>query len=300
MKVFELYDAVSKLGFEDSLEDNKAFYHALNRATVQVNALRPRTSVLEIFHKPLDNRIGNHSFAVREVFKNTEFFAEGAMGYYFEVLGEGRYNITYEKDGNVIKVCGENFKTSAFTALYDLIKDEDGKFIEGEIKLSFESDYVFYIRNVALYDRLLGSDKEDIPAFSEYSAYDISSLRGDFLALEERPISMDGHVTLNSEYEIEDGRVILLHYNSPGVYKIRYKKRVPFIEYSTQPEEDETNIELDEELCTLLPLLIASYVWIEDEPDKAQYYLSLYTSRAKEVAENNEKLGSLKYETNGW
>ena len=42
-------------------------------------------------------------------------------------------------------------------------------------------------------------------------------------------------------------------------------------------------IDLDEELCTLLPILIASYVWVEDEPSMAEYYLSLYRERAMDI-----------------
>ena len=48
MKISELYESVAKLGFEDSLEDIPAFFYAANRAVLQVNALRPLTSILEL------------------------------------------------------------------------------------------------------------------------------------------------------------------------------------------------------------------------------------------------------------
>ena len=48
--------------------------------------------------------------------------------------------------------------------------------------------------------------------------------------------------------------------------------------------DDETVIDLDEELSTLLPLLVASYIWLDDDADRAEYYMTLYRARAAEVA----------------
>jgi hypothetical protein len=299
MRVNEIYEAVSKLGFEDSLEDNIAFYHALNRATVQINDLRPMIGAIEIFHKPLVNCIKD-SFTVREVFQKVDFSAIGAKAYYFEVKGLGRYAIKYKKDEEYITVKEDDFQHSVFTPKFGFITSEDGKPIDGETILEIKSDYAIYIRNVALYDKLYGPAVNDIPAYTEYTPYDISDLAEDFLALAERPIEMNGHIVMNTGYEIENGRVILLPRDNPGIYKIRYKKLVQSIEYEPSPAEDERDIPLDGDLCQLLPLLIASYVWIDDEPSKAQYYLNLYTVRAREIVAAKSNVSPLKYDTNGW
>lgn len=299
MRVSEIYEAVSKLGFEDSLEDNIAFYQALNRATVQINDLRPRTGAIEIFHKPLVNCIKD-PFTVREVSLKVDFSAVGAKAYYFEVKGSGKYAIKYKKDEGYGTVIEEAFEHSVFTPKFGLITSEDGENIDDEVILEIESKYVIYIRNVALYDKLYGPGAEGIPAYTEYQAYDISALADDFLALAERPIEMDGHIVMNTGYEIEDGRMLILPRDNSGTYKVRYKKLIPDIPYKPSPEEDETVIPLDGDLCKLLPLLIAAYVWIADEEDKAQYYLNLYNARASEIVRSNSDVSPLKYQTNGW
>lgn len=299
MRVLDIYEAVSKLGFEDSLEDNIAFYQALNRATVQINDLRPRIGAIEIFHKPLVNCIKD-PFTVREVFQKVDFSATGAKAYYFEVKGSGGYTVKYKKDEEYITAKDEDFQHSVFTPISGLITPEDGEKIEGEVILEIRSDYAIYIRNVALYDKLYGSAAEDIPAYTEYQAYDISALVDDFLALAERPIEMDGHIVMNTGYEIEDGRTLILPRDNSGTYKVRYKKLIPDIPYKPSPEEDITVIPLDGDLCKLLPLLIAAYVWIDDETEKAQYYLNLYNARAGEIIRSNSDVSPLKYQTNGW
>lgn len=57
---------------------------------------------------------------------------------------------------------------------------------------------------------------------------------------------------------------------------------------------------LAEDLCSLLPLLVASYVWLEDEPERSQLYYSRYQERAVEILRSVKARSTIKYETNGW
>ena len=62
-----------------------------------------------------------------------------------------------------------------------------------------------------------------------------------------------------------------------------YRKKPTEIENSGDAGENNTEIVFDEEICSLLPLLVAAYIWIDDEPEKAQYYMNLYRERAAEL-----------------
>ena len=298
MKVSYLYEAVSKLGFEDSLEDGKAFYYALNRATAQVNALRPHVAIFDISKRPLANCISASDFAVREVFEKVEFSAIGARGYYFEALGEGKCEIFYEDNGETKRI-ENNFRADKFTTFRGIITKEDGSYPEGEVKIVFSGEYVFSVRNVALYDRLLSSDPNKIPAFEPYTAYDMSSLVPDFIGFSENPVELEGYKILDKGYQIEGTR-ILLPYELTGVIRIKYRRSASQINYTTSPEKDDTVIDLDEELCTLLPLLVSAYVWLDDEPEKAAQYYSLYSERTKEIVYNTKNIKPATYITNGW
>lgn len=300
MKVNTLYEAVSKLGFEDSLEDGKAFYYALNRATAQVNALRPHVAIYDISKRPLVNCIPNSDFAVREVFDHIDYSVIGAKAYYFEALGEGKCEIFCKQNGEEVKVYEKLFDTQKFTAYRGIITMDDGKYPEEEVTIRFSGEYVFSVRNVALYDKLLSANPEKIPAYEPYTTYDMTRLCSDFLTFSENPIELMGYKILDQGYQIEGQSVLLLPYELTGVVRVKYHRQVEKISYSASPGSDESVIDLDEELCTLLPLLIASYVWLDDDPEKAGQYYSLYSERTKEILYRARNIKPSVYATNGW
>ena len=55
------------------------------------------------------------------------------------------------------------------------------------------------------------------------------------------------------------------------------------------------------EFLFLLPTLIASYVWADDEPQKAQYYLSLYREQVYAMDARKKTLEPAEIKSvNGW
>lgn len=312
MRVSEIYEATAKLGFEDSLEDHKAFYYALNRAVLQVNAIRPRIASYEIFHRPLLNCVPESERAVREVLSEMEIFADRARAYYFEAMGAGTYRVYVERKETENKESEEtesepwvlrkeeNFEKNGFTAFSGFITNEDGTAAVGRVKLVFCGNYVFTVRNVALYENIYSPDEEKIPAFCEYSKYDLSLLTSDFLSFEEKPIELDGYTVMSDEYDIENESTVVLPYYKRGIFKVKYRRRPAPIKYGETPEEDDTVIDLDDELASLLPSLVAAYVWLDDEPSKAQIYMSLYQERAMDVERRIKNVKPAAYVTNGW
>lgn len=286
MTVSQLYASVAQLGFETSLEDNDRFFHAANRAILQVNAIRPMKGIYMINHKPLENMLRNASFSPMEVEGELCFEGVGAKAFYFEADGEGIVHIeVHDESADVWATVGfvEFGANRAFTAHKGTIK-QDGNFVPGRVRIRFTGDYLYSVRCVALYRNLYSPREEEIPAYEPYTRYDISTLVSDFLSLASPPIKTESEYTLlNQGYDVEDDRVILLPQDAKGLYKIVYKRKPVALEYTDEPSEDETVIDLDEELCALLPMLIAAYVWADDEPEKAEYYLTLYRERAIDI-----------------
>ena len=62
-----------------------------------------------------------------------------------------------------------------------------------------------------------------------------------------------------------------------------YERKPAVIEDTGDVTNDDNVIDLDDELCSLLPVLIAAYVWIDDEPQKSEYYMSLYRERSNDI-----------------
>lgn len=283
MNVATLYKQVALLGFEDSLEYNNAFYFAANRAVYQVNLLRPHTAEYEIFrHNPKNLLCGDFCTYTRD--EDITFEAEGARAYYFEAAGSGMLYLE-EYDGGW-KLIGERALSSVDFVPYKGFIKADGEFTDKKVRLRFaahpDGDFIYFVRNAAMYARLYSAKEEDIPENAPWYAYDMAALREDFLALAAPPICLEDMTRLAAGYEV-DGARILLPREAEGSFKVLYRRKPHELTDEGAPEEDVTQIDLDEELCTLLPLLIAAYIWADDEPEKANYYMNLYRERAAEI-----------------
>lgn len=286
MTVLELYNSVAQLGFEDSLEDDARFLFAANRALLQVSALRPATSAYIINHKPLENKITGASFDPIERTEDLCFCAADVRSYYFEADGIGAcYIEKYEAHLDQWIVIGVITLSGgrAFKAYKGFIK-QDGQPICASVRLRFAGEYIYSVKNVALYRHLYSDSVDDIPAYEPYTRYDISALTDNFLSLATPPIAeADGLTYLNQGYGVENGRVILLPYEVRGVFKVMYNRKPTPIVMGEEEGAESIVVDLDEDLCALLPILIASYVWVDDEPEKANYYLNLYRERAIDI-----------------
>ncbi len=303
MTIADLYTSVAKLGFEDSLADNEAFFHAANRALLLINAIRPRRAVHEVNHRPLPNAIGSRGWSVVDVYKEEIFEAESARSFYFEADGRGACLIE-AFDGSNWRIVpnGEiSFDSNGFEPRRGLIRDEDGNFFGCRIRIRFLEEYAYAVRNVALYKQLMGPADTDVPVYDQYLRYDIAERVGDFLALSDAPIEVESGTKMTGGYTIEDGHVLALPYESRGVYRITYNRRPRALVWENAPAEDQTAIDLDEDLCVLMPLLVASYLCLDGEEAKAAHYLMLYQTEAANVERRARRFEPSEYKNvTGW
>lgn len=299
MKISELYAQVAQLGFEDSLDNDKRFLFALSRALYQLNSIRPHTSSIDVVHFPPRNLLstsGTNSFEAVMV-ENGEYSVEasgGAIAYYFEVLGVGR--LTIYLDGQTANIIDFS-STTTLKAYRGLIDNSDGK----NVKLTFASNNMMCLKSIALYAGLYAQSSDAIPAYAPYYRYDLSDMTEDFLALCSPPIvEAKGNAAIYGNYDV-DGNCLLLSEAIRGVYKVLYQRKLRLPDYGKKPSANDEVIDLDEELCSALPLLIGSYVWLEDEPERSAYYKNLYNERIAEISQNKRDYKVTKIiDTNGW
>lgn len=285
MTVSELYRSVAQLGFEDSLEYDDAFYYAANRAILQINAIRPAMSHCILRHRVPENRISGGTLDPIEKTDEICFEAENVKAYYFEADGEGVCYIEREDEstGAWVIIGVVNFTGKGFVPHKGFIR-RGTEFVDGRIRMRFTGEYVYAIRGVAMYSHLYGSREEDIPAYEAYTAYDVSKMVDDFLGLASPPIEVSEELRrIHNGYDVEDGRVILLSIEAPGTYKIIYRRRPDELIDEGSPADDDTRIDLDDELAALMPMLVGAYIWMDDEPEKAADYMSMYRERAADI-----------------
>ena len=308
MTIKELYDSVAELGFETELESERlnGFILAANRAIVQINRIRPATSIYKLNHFPLVNKLSESTY--EPVCKDDEaliFSTDGAKSYFFECNGNGIATIEKSTD------FGETWETLAavervsekgqFEKYRGLILDGDKPYL-GLVRIKFSGDYIYWVQNVAMYGSLLSADPESVPAFSKYISYDIASLTDDFVSFVCPPITdaqRDKGFILNTDYFVEGASKILIPASIKGVYDVVYNRRNK--QLSLNDDMEETNIDLDSELCCLMPNLVASYIWADDEPTKAEYYLTLYNAQVAEIMAREKNLKPVVYRNKtGW
>lgn len=102
-----------------------------------------------------------------------------------------------------------------------------------------------------------------------------------FLEFADTPVMVGTGVYKKfNDFEIENGSTLVMDGSIEGNFKVFYKKaHVPF----TEETPDETEIELPLKVHSLLPLLTAYYVWLEDEKSKAVDYYNQYEKLSQSI-----------------
>ncbi len=258
---------VLALGFEsdavyDSYRDN--FITAANSALdILSETVRPLDGVVSMYRHPAKNLLGNSGVAIHDDSGSPTYGAQGVRAFYFECDANGTAVITDdEKETRIALVSNGEFV--AYKG-----------FATGNVELRFEGEFEFAVKNVAMYGSLKGDTESDIPSFGDKVPYDMSSLVGEcFLGFVSSPIRClkDGVLMPLDGGEVADGTAYL-PYDFEGEFKIFYRRRHRLITEATQDDEI---IEIASGLETLLPLLMANRIWLDDDERKATFYWNKY------------------------
>ena len=305
MKVQELYKQVAALGFEDSLETSarNRFYYTANRALLQISAVRPVVKSIVLKHRPLNNLLTD-SNAEREVNGSLVFEAVGAKAYYFEFEGSGSADIKYWNGEEWISIVGEIPLAYGDNHIKKgILKTETETFTSDKVRIIFDNSagYILRVKNVALYGEIYSDNTELIPNNEDYIRYDLGALVDDFNGLHVPLMRDDGSfVKVGEGYDVESNRVVLIPRENTGVFRALYKHKPKAIDFSYDPINNEAEIDLDDDLVSLMPLLVASYLWLDEEPEKAQYYLTLYREGVNLIKNDIRDMSPTTITTNGW
>ena len=221
---------------------------------------------IDIAHIPVKNLIPNAE-NIRSAERGTiEYSADRARSFYFELKGKVSLTITV---GDVEGEAIELESATGFSGYKYLIENPD----DLNVKVSFVSDYPFGLKNVALYSADYQT-ADDIPAYSEYIRYDLSQMLDDFYMVDNSQVIYEGDAnvaryTATTDYFQEGFKVMLIHRDKPGNYKVYYKAYAPMITLDTPDDEE---LSLDPEVAALLPLYMASQLYKDDDVGIATIY----------------------------
>lgn len=260
MTLGELYDAVSYLGFETELGDEvlrRGFYAVLGRAMQSVDRLSPRVRRVALSHiAPRALIARSEPRRLPDGESLTVALPEGAGQLSLSLFGEGSVRIN-DRAGERERLFSSPGETVVSLPL-------DGG---GELTVTASRDVT--VGAVGVYSAVspLG---ELLP--HRGVSYDISRICPDFASFSSPALYLDGRAYLG-RYELCE-RMLTLPEDAPsGLYEIECRLAMP--RFSPLDGRDR-ELPLAPELAALLPELVASLIWLDDAPEKASYYASLY------------------------
>ena len=272
----DLRAEVSALGFDTEIESGTALASAARRAVASIYTEIPMYKTLSIYKTPLRAvKIQNIHHKGGETEKI--FFCSRA--YSFRTFGSGRYKITDD--------AGERTVDFSKTG-----KIERG-FLHGAGFIEFLGDYAYSISDISFMEDIFSPDVSDIPLLTGYTEYCVNDYISDFLSFASMPTDEFGKIIKDSS--VMSGKIAVPD-GYFGKINIIYKSVAPEI-----PTESDGEIILPDGCDHLLPLLVSAYVWLDDDSDKAQYYMALYRESISQIKAYDRMKIDTKYEdVNGW
>lgn len=273
----ELKRSVLALGFERELDDSADLIPALKRSLHSLFLDRPVLKTVRL-PKP-SKRIRLIAKEIHHRPGSIESYTAIGRALSFTVSGKGKY-IFSVKD-----IVREHS--------FDSSLGEVRSFIGEGCTVSFVGEYGYTVYDLAVCEELTSERIEDVPLWGERLTTDLKKSLGDYLGPYKQPESSSG-LPIAGAY-ISDG-VMHIPENHYGPIVLTYR-RAPSMPGGY---EDSEAIDVPNECAELLPLLVASYIWLDDDPDKADLYRALYRDGMGTLVRFMPKDTGSPYLTNGW
>ncbi len=278
MTLNDIKNEVATLGFEDEITDTSHLLYSVRRALSVIFAERSVHSEIKLYKslpqiKRAQKRIVHAPGATEEVYAE-----QGAYSFY--VCGTGSFTLSDESGDKTYTFRGSAERFSGF--------------IKGSGVFRFFGEYCFSVYTFFLFPGFITESVSDIPTYSGREEYDLTKILPDYFSALGLPTDSRGEkirgtqicsgiLTIPSDYE---GEIIL-----------DYKRCPPTVSL----DEPDSELDLPRDILHLLPLLVASYIWLDDDSEKAYYYMSLYREGIAAVKQGGSNCKSERViDTSGW
>ena len=128
---------------------------------------------------------------------------------------------------------------------------------------------------------------------TDWVRLELKSRLDDFVKLISQPTDADGNTIIGAE---EDNGSLIIPRSCKLPLLIKYQ-RMP---KRLTAEDRDRQIDVTRQTEHLLPLLTASFLWLDDDSEKSQYYMALYQSMINGIGSAGRGASDLSYRTNGW
>ena len=254
MTLTDIKNEVCALGFDSDISINDSLISSIKRALRTIYTERGETAIADIYQEPYLPCIYHERIVHRGDKGDTVIKLCGAA-YAFAASGIGGFRI---KTGEKTREYSFNSQFSEFSGTLD-----------GDGEITFFGKYMFVVYDLSVYDAIRSDEPGDIARYTGITNYDLKKLTRDYMFAVSVPKNEHGKDIIGASIH---ATTLSVPSTYRGRIRIKYRKGIP--EFS--PDTPDEQVNLPEEYHSLLPLLTASYVWLDDDADKAQYYMSLY------------------------
>ncbi len=272
MTLQDIKKEVAALGFEADVSIDNGFIFSLRRALWTAYSERGVHKTLRLYQ-----RTQKPDFLAEKTIHNAgEELAFSFVGgaYYFRTAGCGSFTVS-DKSGSR--------KTD-----FNSVGSTHRGFIYGEGKISFSGNFCYTVYDLCHFKELF-SDSEDDIFFGKFKEYSLKDYAPDFLGICDEIRDSDGRGITGAS--VCTG-TLLIPYEYEGEITLTYRCAPPDV----TPDVTDRELDIDPELSHLIPMLAASYIWLDDDAEKAQYYMTLYRNGMASLKMYSTRCLDSKYE----
>ncbi len=255
MTLNQLLSETYALGFEEATELSEDFIFSANRAIRFINNEHADEKTGIVF-VPKHNTVFHLSSYEYTPGNDIVIKLPPAVAYSFRVYGKGSCSI---KDSS-------GTKSRSFSCGTVNIRG----FISGEeATLTFFSDTAFTILDLYAFSSVRSESENDIPIIKDTSEYTITDFISNFLYATRSPYDKNGNPIEGAKIL---GNILTLPSSFFGEVFISYKG----LPKALSIDERDADIDVPKRCEHLCPILTAAYIWLDDDAEKASYYMQIY------------------------
>lgn len=264
MTIRELLDAVCRLGFQTEPEEEweDSFYEAVNHALREIRRVLPEYATVKLSHYPVtpitvtaQTNIGKDGYSC--TLSDAGVIEISLSGYADLTLSSAAGQALAERIG-----CQKPGVSVQRYLVSDLISEGGSDDITITLVRSGACRVSIRYWEAGEVDSLSLPETE-----GKYTVYDLSALYDDFGALQK--VRREGRFKV--DFRFANKTKLSLLTADPGEYTVIYRKSVPRMD-----KEQNREIPLSDDEGDLLTLLVASYVLLDENDDKSDWYRQKY------------------------
>lgn len=253
---------------------------------------------IDIAHIPLNN-ICPTGVDIRSVERGAlEYQGVGARSLYYELMGKGTLTLTIGSNDPIVEDFNTKENSRGYVPFKRLIENPDDEIVT----IKFESDYPLSAKNVAFYTASFETEDEVQP-YSENIRYVLPEIVNDFYMVDLEHVIYEGNAdisryTATSDFFQEGNKVLVLHRDVPGNYKVYYKA---YPQHLTNDTPDDEELTIDPEISALMPLYMASQLYKDDDSGIATLYRNEFEVAFERLVQSASAPSSEKFTSeSGW